>query len=219
MKTSARGRRDIARHEGTVLKAYRDSAGILTIGVGHTSMAGPPNVVPGMRITAAEADEIFARDLARFEMRVAAALGQVPQNVFDGAVSFDFNTGAIHKARWVKAYREGKMVEAERRLMMWNKAGGRPLKGLTNRRRAEADLIFRGRYRSAVTLERAAATAATVIAAPAAAAVAVTTAPNAETAVSNGLVVAGVVVLAALAVFAAWRLVARHGENVKAEVS
>jgi len=218
MKTSTRGRDDIAAHEGVVLKAYRDVAGIWTIGVGHTAHAGPPKPKAGMKITRAEAMEIFARDLGKFEMRVGAALGDVPQHVFDGAVSFDYNTGAIHRASWAKSYRRGDMAAAERQLMLWNKAGGRVVKGLTNRRKAEADLIFRGRYRSRAT-ERAEkiATATAIADAPVAATVAVTGPPDAESGISNGLIVAGVVVLAVLAIFAAWRLVARHGQNIKAE--
>ncbi len=218
MKTSGRGRDDIAGHEGVVLKAYRDVAGILTIGVGHTANAGPPVPKAGMTITRAEALAIFARDLGRFEMRVAAALGEVPQHVFDGAVSFDYNTGAIHRASWVRSYRRGDMAAAERQLMLWNKAGGRVVKGLARRRAAEADLIFRGRYRSrAKAGAEKIATATAIAAAPVAATVAVTTEPDTEGAVSSGLVVAGVVVLAALAVFAAWRLVVRSGGKLKAE--
>ena len=42
MKTSALGVQAIAQREGRVLHAYRDTRGILTIGVGHTSGAGAP---------------------------------------------------------------------------------------------------------------------------------------------------------------------------------
>jgi GH24 family phage-related lysozyme (muramidase) len=42
MQTSPAGRAAIARREGNVLKAYLDSVGVLTIGVGHTSAAGRP---------------------------------------------------------------------------------------------------------------------------------------------------------------------------------
>ena len=60
-----------------------------------------------MTITREEAFAILARDLPGYERRVAAALGSVPQPVFDGGVSFDFNTGAINRASWVKAFRSG----------------------------------------------------------------------------------------------------------------
>ena len=63
MKTSPEGLNAIVEREGLRLKAYRCSAGIWTISVGHTSAAGPPVVTEGMEITRAEAMEIFARDI------------------------------------------------------------------------------------------------------------------------------------------------------------
>lgn len=159
MRTSERGRAFIAAHEGTVLRAYRCPAGRWTIGVGHTSAAGAPEVLPGMTITRRQAAEILARDLARFELRVKRRLGAPPQTVFDGAVSFDFNTGAIERASWVARYRAGDGAAAEAALKAWNKAGGRVLTGLVRRRAAEADLIFRGRYGEAGREGRAAAPA------------------------------------------------------------
>ena len=150
MKISDRGAAFIAAHEGVVTKAYRDVAGIWTIGVGHTASAGPPKPVAGMTITRDEAFKILADDIAKvFEPRVRKALGDVPQHVFDGAVSFDFNTGGVDRASWVAAYKRGDMAAAERSLKLWNKAGGRAVAGLVRRRGEEADLIFRGRYGAA----------------------------------------------------------------------
>ncbi|HMN88184.1 MAG TPA: peptidoglycan-binding protein [Bauldia sp.] len=145
MKTSERGVAFIAAQEGVVTRAYRDVAGVWTIGIGHTAAAGPPKPVAGMTISRADAFRILADDLGRvFEPRVRAALGEVPQPVFDGAVSFDFNTGAIDRASWVKHLRAGRRAEAERALKLWNRAGGRIVAGLVRRRAEEADLIFRG---------------------------------------------------------------------------
>ncbi len=148
MRTSPRGIDDLVLSEALKTKAYRDSAGVWTIGVGHTASAGPPAPKAGMVITVQEAKDILARDLAKFEARVRKVLPNVPQHVFDGAVSFDFNTGQIHTASWVKHYKAGDMAQAEKNLKLWNKAGGKVLKGLVNRRQHEADLIFRGKYRS-----------------------------------------------------------------------
>lgn len=146
MQTSEKGVAFIAALEGVVTRAYRDAGGTWTIGVGHTAAAGPPIPVAGMTITAAEANAILARDLPRYERRVTAALPNVAQTVFDGAVSFDFNTGAIDRATWVAAYRNGDTTLARLRLMDWVKAGGKTIAGLVRRREAEAELIFAGRY-------------------------------------------------------------------------
>lgn len=156
MKTSAKGVAAIALHEGVVTKAYRDVAGVLTIGVGHTAAAGSPRPVAGMTITRQEALEILARDLPKYEASVNAVLPNVPQTVFDGAVSFHFNTGRITSATWPKLYKQGALGAAENSLMSWVNAGGKRIQGLINRRKAEADLIFRGRYPAAagaITLE------------------------------------------------------------------
>ena len=143
MKVSERGLQFIADHEGVVTKAYRDVVGVWTIGVGHTASAGAPKPVAGMRITREEAMEIFARDIAKFEKRVDKALGKVPQHVFDGATSFDFNTGAIDSASWVNSYRAGKMGEARINFLKWNKPSA-----IMGRRRDECALIFDGNYGS-----------------------------------------------------------------------
>ena len=146
MQTSKEGVAFIAALEGVVTRAYRDVGGTWTIGVGHTAAAGPPIPAAGMTITRAEALAILARDLPRYEKRVAAALPGVNQTTFDGAVSFDFNTGAIDRASWVTAFRRGDMTAARASLQTWVKAGGRTVAGLVRRRASEARLIFDGVY-------------------------------------------------------------------------
>ncbi len=146
MKTSEKGVAFIAAHEGLVTRAYRDVAGVWTIGFGHTSKAGAPKVTPNMTITLAQARSILATDLARFEARVRKVGVFHSQTGFDGAVSFDFNTGAIHRASWVKQYARGNYSAARLGLMRWANAGGRRVAGLVRRRRAEAELILGGKY-------------------------------------------------------------------------
>lgn len=158
MQVSPRGVAFIAAHEGVVTRAYRDVAGVWTIGVGHTAAAGPPRPVPGMTIARAEAFDILARDLPKYERRVGAALSsgaRFPQHVFDGAVSFDFNTGAVDRASWVTALRAGDTAGARRKLALWVKAGGRVVAGLVRRREAEARLVFDGDYGGIATPEAA----------------------------------------------------------------
>ena len=146
MQTSERGKAFVAAHEGIVLRAYRDVAGVWTIGVGHTARAGGIRPKAGMTITREQALAQLEQDLRRFERRVEATGAFKAEHAFDGAVSFDFNTGRIHNASWVAHYRKGQPERAETSLMQWIKAGGRTWPGLKRRRAAEADLIFRGRY-------------------------------------------------------------------------
>ncbi len=136
----------IARFEGCRLEAYRDAVGVWTIGYGHTSMAGPPQVRPGMRITKAQAREILRRDVTRFARDVARVLGPhaaaLTDNQFGALVSFAYNVGIgnLKRSSVLRAVREGRHDDVPRLLLQWTKAGGRRLRGLVRRRRAEGRL-------------------------------------------------------------------------------
>lgn len=94
MKTSPAGRAAIEQREGFELRAYRDQRGIPTIGVGHTSMAGPPHVYIGLMLTKAEVDQVLSRDLVQFEDAVNRDVHPaMTQNEFDALVSLAFNIG------------------------------------------------------------------------------------------------------------------------------
>lgn len=140
MKTSPAGRAAIMQREGVRLTAYRDSVGILTIGCGHTSAAGPPKVAAGLTITRAQCDEILSRDLGQFEAAVARAV-KVPLNQaeFDALVSLAFNIGggAFARSTVVRKLNAGDRAGAANAFLAWNKAAGRVLSGLTARRSAE----------------------------------------------------------------------------------
>ena len=147
LKTSAAGRAAITQRESNVLTAYKDSVGIWTIGVGHTSAAGAPTVTSGLKITAAESDAILSRDLAKFERAVLGAV-KVPlkQHEFDALVSLAFNIGdgAFAKSTLVRKLNAGDRLGAANQFLVWNKAGGRVLQGLVNRRQSERDQFLGG---------------------------------------------------------------------------
>ncbi len=156
MQTSAAGTDFIESKEGVVLKAYRDVVGVLTIGAGLTKGSGVITPKPGMVITREEASRLLALSLRRnYEPRVTKALGsRVRQHVFDGAVSFDYNTGAIHRASWVKSLLAGDKINTRKRLMLWVKGGGRVLPGLSRRRAEEADIILLNEWPANITVAR-----------------------------------------------------------------
>ena len=142
MKTSEKGKSLIKRFEGLELKAYRCPAGIWTIGYGHTGS----DVREGMTISEEEADRLLASDLEAFE-RDVSRLVRVPigQNRFDALVSFCYNVGEGNferstLLRKVNANPDDRSIADE--FKRWNKAGGKPVKGLTERRLAEALLYF-----------------------------------------------------------------------------
>ena len=89
----------LADREGCELTAYLDSVGVLTIGIGHTSAAGPPAVKQGMVITEDQAHKIFRADNTRFR-KEALPLIKVPcyQHEWDALCSFLFNVGTTQFA-------------------------------------------------------------------------------------------------------------------------
>jgi lysozyme len=135
MQMSDKGRALLTKREGVRLKAYKDSVGIWTIGIGHTSAAGPPHVTPGLTITAAECDEIFRRDLVQYENAVNNAVKRpLAQHQFDACVSLCYNigTGGFARSSVVRKINAGDMDGAAEAFMMWVKPPE-----ITGRRRTE----------------------------------------------------------------------------------
>lgn len=159
MKTSSNGRALIEKYEGLILQSYDDandhivpaggsSRGTLTIGYGHTSAAGTPKVVPGMKITKEQADTILASDLQKVEADVTR-LVKVPltQNQFDALVSFHFNTGSLGKSTVLRKLNAGDVQGAADGFMMYTRGrvNGQlvPMKGLVTRRNEEKALFLK----------------------------------------------------------------------------
>lgn len=142
-KVSSKGLVEIASHEGIVNYPYFDSVGVRTVGIGHTAAAGAPDPSKELReYSVAEIMDIFARDIAKFEKRVLKAFTRpLAQHEFDAAVSFDFNTGGIHKATWVEHFNAGNIAAARKAFMNWSKP-----KEIIPRRKKERDLFFDGVY-------------------------------------------------------------------------
>lgn len=119
-----------------------------TIGWGSTRDFDGKPIVPGTVWTKEQCDRKSAEDMEEFERRVVKALGSslaaTSQQQFDAMVSFDYNTGAIHRATLTKKHRAGDHAGAAREFGRWNKAGGRVMRGLTRRRAAEAKLYRSG---------------------------------------------------------------------------
>lgn len=142
----------IKQWEGCELISYKDVAGIWTIGYGHTSAAGIPFVKPAMRINAQEAEDILRSDLRKFEERVNRLVKvQLNDNQFAVLVSFDFNTGKLHSSTLLKKLNAGDYDAVPGELMKWVNAGGKKVKGLVNRRSAEAGLWAKGEFISTNT--------------------------------------------------------------------
>lgn len=148
MRVSDKGLLEIAEHEGIVPAPYRDSVGVWTWGIGHTAAAGgldPREMSSAMPLDVEAAVDraisTFRDDLRKYEARVNEAI-RVPikQHQFDALVSFDFNTGGIHRAKLTKAI-NARDPKAARHFMGWL----RPPE-IRKRRTAEMRLFETGDY-------------------------------------------------------------------------
>ena len=132
----------IKKYEGCKLTAYKCPAGVWTIGYGHTG-----NVAAGQTITQAEAERLLVADMEKYEKKVNQYFDKYRwnQNEFDALVSFAFNVGSIDQLT-AKGTRN-RTVIAEK-ILLYNKAAGKELAGLTRRRKAEQELFLKGSSKS-----------------------------------------------------------------------
>ena len=132
----------IKEFEGLSLTAYKDVAGVWTIGYGHTKTAKE-----GMRITNAGADLLLRSDLEWVEGVINNSV-RVPlnQNEYDALASLIYNIGGSAFKRstlLLKLNNGADRVDVANEFLRWNKAGGKVVKGLTNRRERERQLFLR----------------------------------------------------------------------------
>lgn len=164
MRTSENGVALIKRFEGLELEAYRDIAGVWTIGYGFTGrypdwlrapggLPAAAYVGAGQSITGAQAERLLTDALKSREANLNGWMitngVDLNRNEYDALISFIYNVGfgafkGSTAARWL---REGKpREEVAEALTWWNKAtvGGslREVTGLTRRRAAERDLFL-----------------------------------------------------------------------------
>jgi lysozyme len=141
MNISQTGIKLIKRFEGCRLTAYKDAVGVLTIGYGHTG-----DVRSGETITQAQADKLLAADVAKFAKGVATLI-KVPinQNKFDALVSFAYNCGlgALKTSTLLSLVNKKDFKGAANEFEKWTHAGGKVLKGLVSRRKAEKALFLK----------------------------------------------------------------------------
>lgn len=141
MKTSNEGLYLIKQFESFRKSAYLCSAGVWTIGYGHTQ-----GVKAGDVVSEEQAIELLRQDVADAE-NIINDLIAVPlkQCQFDALVSLVYNIGGgnfynstIRRLINEKCKDRGRLQHA---WGMWRRAGGRTLSGLIRRREAEFKLF------------------------------------------------------------------------------
>jgi GH24 family phage-related lysozyme (muramidase) len=146
MKTSNNGLNLIKQFEGCHLEPYRDPIGLWTVGWGHLIGDGKTLPIEWFRkFTQEEVDELLKKDLIRFERGVLrlCPVG-LTQPRFDALISFAFNLGLgnLQISTLRKKHNRNDILGAAQEFVKWNKAGGKPLRGLTRRREAEQALYL-----------------------------------------------------------------------------
>ena len=139
----------VKEFEGLRLKAYPDPATggePITIGYGTTAAAGV-GIVPklGMAITQAEAEAYLVKALESFAAKIRPNItAPININEFGAFLSLAYNIGpgAFAKSSALRKFNAGDKAGAANAILLWNKAGGRVMKGLDRRRAAEAALFL-----------------------------------------------------------------------------
>ncbi|KVC73244.1 lysozyme [Burkholderia ubonensis] len=141
-RTGTEGIELIKHFEGLRLARYLDAVGKPTIGYGHLILPHERFTRP---LTPAEADALLRQDLRSAELSLRKLLRvPVTQQQFDALMSFVFNLGSgrLRSSTLLRYLNAGAPARAADQFLVWNKAGGRPLAGLTRRRQAERALFL-----------------------------------------------------------------------------
>lgn len=135
----------VAGWEGRSLVTYKDIVGVPTICYGETL-----NVKPGDRYTPEECQTMLVSRLANdyYTPMLAcvpevAALPQGPKIAFL-SLTYNVGVGAFCGSTLAKKIKAGDIRGACNELPKWNRAGGRVVQGLTNRRADELKLCLEG---------------------------------------------------------------------------
>ena len=147
MTTNKKGINLIKKYEGLRLKTYLCPAGVPTIGYGHTGKVNGKklDIKKPITITEVKAEELLKGDLAVYEV----AVGRIDRkynygftkNEFSALVSFAYNLGWGTLELLCKEGKRNKREIADA-ILLYNKANGKVLQGLVNRRKAERKLFL-----------------------------------------------------------------------------
>lgn len=153
MKLNNQGVALIKTFEGLRLNAYRDVAGVWTIGYGSTRYHDGKTIKPGDKLPGeAEASALLANTLRTYTDAVNQLVKiALNQNQFNALVSFAYNegTGALERSTLLKKLNQLNYAGAADQFLLWDKitdqTTGKKVryKPLTNRRKQERELFLK----------------------------------------------------------------------------
>jgi lysozyme len=127
----------VGAYEGLRLAAYRDPVGVPTVCYGETR-----GIRMGQKFTKAECDQMLLKALDEFGNGIEKCvpnLKSVPEKRYVAHLSLAYNigVGGYCKSSIARLQKAGDDLAACDRFLLYNKAGGRELAGLTKRRKDE----------------------------------------------------------------------------------
>lgn len=130
----------ISSFEGCRLSAYKCSAGVWTIGYGHTEY-----VKEGDTCTEEQANAWLIEDIRNTQLLLAHYVNvPVSEGEFVALVSLAFNVGvgALMKSKLLRKLNAGDRECAAEEFLDFDLANGKRIAGLTRRRKEEHDLFL-----------------------------------------------------------------------------
>jgi lysozyme len=138
----------IQQFEGLKLKAYKDSVGIWTVGFGNIFNLDTGNPIKeGDEITLETAERWLKIEVDNLQAKMRKVITvTLTDNQWTALTSLVYNIGfgAFKRSTLLRLLNAGaSKEEVAKQFLRWNKAGGKEIKGLTNRRQAEFNLFLK----------------------------------------------------------------------------
>lgn len=135
----------IAEFEGFRSEAYKCPSGVWTVGYGTTNAVRLMKIGPGAVVTEPQARELLRRTLEKFVDGLRPLLTREPSSEQWAAMlslAYNIGPGAFARSSVLRWFNRGDYERAADAFLLWNKAGGKVLKGLVRRREAERRLFL-----------------------------------------------------------------------------
>ena len=128
-------------YEGLSLKAYPDIVGVPTICYGETK-----NVKLGQTATKEDCDSQLSARLIEFNQGVESCITRPlrdNERVAFVSLAYNIGVGAFCQSTVVRRFNAGDKAGACDAILMWNRAGGKVVQGLVNRRVKEREMCLK----------------------------------------------------------------------------
>ena len=133
----------IQQWEGYEPRPYKDIVGVLTVCYGHTG----PEIRPKAIYTDAECTDLLEKDIEKFASGVIKITPKIEDKpyVLASAISFSYNVGLgnYKKSSVAKNFNKEDYALGCAYMMVYNRAGGKYVQGLQNRREDEFSICIK----------------------------------------------------------------------------